>query len=191
MKRLLVLASAGVAAGLMAKRYLAHRRPRPGAPSLLANGSPEVFGTTVVESRADLLGVLTAFDRHQIDTAEWVLEHALDDDTRLLAVRLRDQHVALLAQGDALQARHDPEPAATEAAAEFDAYCADRYERLGDLQDGQASAYLAATAEEHAAMIALLDRSLALLALDAETAAHVDHYRDHLASHLAELDMAG
>jgi putative membrane protein len=193
-KKLLLLGTA-VAAGVLIKRWLetprlpvveVERLPRSRA---LVHGEP-VFGVVKVGGADEALGILARFDEHQIACAEAARERDLDDATLGMAERLRKEHSDRLEETNARAEERSAEPEQFGSVAHFDTRCNERLEELVGLPDaGFAGEYLERVADEHAAMLRLIDDALLPDVADPIVRELLRRHRKHLASHLADARM--
>lgn len=194
MKKLLLLGTA-VAAGVLIKRWLETPRLAVDDPSdvlptrALEHGEP-VFGLVRTSGADEALGILARFDEHQVECARAALERDLDDATLGLAERMRKEHEDHLEEARARAEERQAEPDQFVSVSHFDARCSERLEALRALPDeGFASEYLERVADEHAAMMKVIDDALLPGVADPTLRELLRRHRAHLKSHLSEARM--
>lgn len=189
MKRLLMLGTA-IAAGVLLKRVLDAQRELPPAVTRTRRALPRaepVFGLLRVGGSDESLAILARFDRLQVEAALLALERDLDDATLGMAERLRKEHGDRLEETEARAEERNADAAQFGSVSAFDRHCCERLEELRDLPDaGFAEAYRARVADEHAAMVALIDDKLLPEVGDPTVRELLRRHRTHLARHLAE-----
>lgn len=194
MKKLLLLGTA-VAAGVLIKRWFdVPRLPPPEDEAIprsraLEQGEP-VFGVVKISGADEALGVLARFDEHQIACAEAARQRDLDDATLGLAERLRKEHADRLEETRARAEERNAETEQFVSVEHFDARCSERFEELQDVPDEDfATEYLERVADEHAAMLRVIDESLLPEVSDPVVLELLRRHRQHLATHLADARM--
>jgi predicted outer membrane protein len=193
-KKLLMLGTA-IAAGVLIKRLL--ESPRLPAPvtgreqrlQLLGSGEP-VFGVLRIGGADEALAILARFDEHQIQCAELALERDLDDATLGMAERMRKEHGDHLDESRARVEERGAETSQFGSVAQFDGRCRVRRDELRDVPDEEfVAVYLERVAQEHAAMVQLIDGALLPEVEDATVRELLTRHRAHLSAHLAEARM--
>jgi predicted outer membrane protein len=190
MKKLLMLGTA-IAGGLLLKRVLDAQREAPATltrrPRSLPPAEP-VFGLVRVGGADESLEILARFDQLQVDAALVALERDLDDATLGMAERLRKEHGDRLEETRARAEERNTDAAGFGSVTAFDTHCCERLEELRGLPDAAfAEAYRERVADEHAAMVALIEDTLLPEADDPTVRELLRRHRTHLARHLAEV----
>ena len=189
MKKLLLLGTA-IAAGVLIKRFLESSsdlesaRPMP----LLGSGSlSDVFGIVRAADEDEALALIARFDEHQIDCAELALERDLDGASLGLAERLRKEHGDHLDETRARREERGSDDGQYGVVDAFDVHCRDRLAELREIAEEEfAESYVARVAEEHEAMIEVIDEALLPASDDATVRELLQRHRQHMASHLAD-----